>query len=74
MKQAEKLVQEALDALDLARAKLQDAVSTVLANDYGDSGAAFIDCVEGEVATKLVAAYSIVEDLYAYAEDLVEAP
>lgn len=70
----ETLVQEALDAMEAARAKLQDAMTVVLANDYGDSGAAFVDNLEGIVATKMVTAYSAIEDLYAYAEDLVEAP
>jgi len=74
MTEAEKSVQEALDAMELARSKLQDAVSAVLANDYGDSGDAFVTFAEDDVASKLVKAYSAVEDLYGYAEDLVEAP
>jgi len=74
MTQAEKLVNEALDAMELARTKLQDAATAVLGNDYGDSGAAFIDRLEGDVSIKMVAAYSALEDLYGFAEDLVEAP
>lgn len=74
MTKVETLVNEALDAMEVARGKLSDALSAVGDNDYGNSGASFVKYLEGTVASKLIAAYSSVEDLYSYAEDLVEAP
>ena len=59
---------------DKARDKVQSLLDLIETNDYGESGLELTAFVDKSVASKLVEAYSSLEDLYGYAEDLELAP
>ena len=74
MNRGMELLDEALAAMDKARDKVQSLLDLIETNDYGESGLELTAFVDKSVASKLVEAYSSLEDLYGYAEDLELAP
>ena len=74
MNRGMELLDEALAAMDKARDKVQSLLDLIETNDYGESGMELTAFVDKSVASKLVEAYSSLEDLYGYAEDLELAP
>ena len=74
MNRGMELLDEALAAMDIARDKVQSLLDLIETNDYGESGLELTAFVDKSVASKLVEAYSSLEDLYGYAEDLELAP
>ena len=74
MNRGMELLDEALAAMDKARDNVQSLLDLIETNDYGESGLELTAFVDKSVASKLVEAYSSLEDLYGYAEDLELAP